>query len=106
MLKVDIFLPKSRPFDQEEYRRVQQETLFSGTRPFNCASVEDTLLHKLEWYRMGNERSDRQWNDILGILKVKGTTLDMQYLHTWANQLHVADLLDRAFIDAGLMRAP
>jgi hypothetical protein len=64
MLKVDVFLPKSRSFDQEEYRRIQLEVLVSGTRPFNIASAEDALLHKLEWYRMGNEISDRQWNDI------------------------------------------
>src|SRR5690348_11994312 len=55
MLKIDVFLPKARSFDQEEYRRVQQEVLVNGTRPFKMASAEDTLLHKLEWYRMGNE---------------------------------------------------
>jgi hypothetical protein len=54
---------------------------------------------------MGNEISDRQWQDILGILKIRGTQLDMVYLHTWAAQLHVTDLLDRALIDAGLMEA-
>jgi hypothetical protein len=105
MLKIDVFLPKARLFDQEEYRRVQEEALIDGTRPFKMASAEDTLLHKLEWYRMGNEISDRQWNDILGILKVRGVRLDMQYLHTWATQLHVADLLERALVDAGLMEA-
>jgi hypothetical protein len=103
MLKVDVFLPKARSFDQEEYRRVQQEVLVNGTRPFMMASAEDTLLHKLEWYRMGNEISDRQWNDILGILKVRGTMLDMGYLRTWAAQLHVTDLLDRALVDAGFV---
>jgi hypothetical protein len=106
MLKVDVFLPKSRSFDQEEYRRVQQEVLVNGTRPFKIASAEDTLLHKLEWYRMGNEMSDRQWNDILGVLKVRGAMLDMGYLRTWASQLCVADLLDRALADAGFMESP
>jgi len=105
MLKIDIFLPKARSFDQEEYRRVQQEVLINGTRPFKMASAEDTLLHKLEWYRMGNEVSDRQWNDILGILKVRGKRLDMGYLRTWAAELHVTDLLDRALADAGLMES-
>ena len=102
MLKVDVFLPKARPFDQEEYRRVQQEVLVNGTRPFKIASAEDTLLHKLEWYRMGNEISDRQWNDILGVLKVQGTHLDMDYLKKWSANLNVTDLLERALVDAGL----
>ncbi len=102
MLKVDVFIPKSRLFDQEELRRVQQEVLLEGTRPFNVASPESTILNKLEWYRMGGEVSDRQWNDILGVLKVQGTHLDMNYLQKWAANLNVTDLLERALVDAGL----
>jgi len=102
ILKVDIFIPKSRLFDQEELYRVQQEVLLEGTRPFNVASPEGTILNKLEWYRMGGEVSDRQWNDILGVLKVQGTSLDMAYLQRWAANLNVTDLLERALVDAGL----
>ncbi len=102
MLKVDIFIPKSRLFDQEELRKVRQEVLSEGTRPFNIASPEGTILNKLEWYRMGGEVSDRQWNDILGVLKVQGTNLDMAYLQRWAADLSVTDLLERALVDAGL----
>jgi len=102
MLKVDIFIPKSRLFDQEELRRVQQEVLAEGTRPFNVASPEGTILNKLEWYRMGGEVSDRQWNDILGVLKVQGTHLDMAYLQRWSASLNVTDLLEQALVDAGL----
>ncbi len=53
MLKVDVFIPKSRLFDQEELHRVQLQTLVEGTRPFYVASPEGTILNKLEWYRMG-----------------------------------------------------
>jgi hypothetical protein len=102
ILKVDIFIPKSRLFDQEELRRVRQEVLSEGTRPFNIASPEGTILNKLEWYRMGGEVSDRQWNDILGVLKVQSTNLDMNYLQKWAANLNVTDLLERALVDAGL----
>jgi len=63
---------------------------------------EGTILNKLEWYRMGGEVSDRQWNDILGVLKVQGTHLDMAYLQRWAANLKVTDLLERALVDAGL----
>ena len=51
---------------------------------------------------MGGEVSDRQWNDILGVLKVQGTDLDMTYLQKWAANLDVTDLLERALGDAGL----
>ncbi len=102
MLKVDVFVLKSRAFDQEELRRVQQQVLVEGSRTFYMASPEDLLLNKLEWYRMGGEVSDRQWNDILGVLKVQGTALDMDYLQRWAADLKVTDLLERALVDAGL----
>jgi len=102
MLKVDVYIPKFRSFDQEELRRAQQEVLLEGTRPFNIASPEGTILNKLEWYRMGGEVSDRQWKDILGVLKIQGTNLDMDYLKKWSANLNVTDLLERALVDAGL----
>jgi hypothetical protein len=64
--------------------------------------LETDYYIKLEWYRMGGEVSDRQWNDILGVLKVQGTNLDMSYLQKWAANLSVTDLLERALVDAGL----
>ncbi len=102
ILKVDVFIPKTRLFDQEELRRVQSKVLEGSDRTFFVASPEGTILNKLEWYRMGSEVSDRQWNDILGVLKVQGTHLDMNYLQKWAAHLDVTDLLERALVDAGL----
>jgi hypothetical protein len=105
MLKLDVFLPKSRSFDRGELQRVQAKVLEGSDHLFYIASPEGTLLNKLEWYRMGGEVSDRQWNDVLGILKVRGTSLDMDYLQKWAANLKVADLLERALVDAGLREA-
>jgi len=59
------------------------------------ASPEDTVLTKLEWYRMGGEVSDRQWRD------VQGERLDLLYLRQWAAALGVADLLERALTAVG-----
>jgi len=83
------------------------DVFIAGTGCYNAncrsiASPEGTILNKLEWYRMGGEVSDRQWNDILGVLKVQGTNLDMAYLQRWAADLSVTDLLERALVDAGL----
>ena len=63
-------------------------------------SPEDVILSKLEWYRMGGEVSDRQWRDILGVLKTKLEQLDRAYLRQWAKELKVEDLLERAFREA------
>jgi hypothetical protein len=106
MLKVDVFIQKTRAFDRETRRRVRQEKLdeTSSDHVFLLASPEDVILNKLEWYKMGGEVSDRQWNDILGVLKVQGTSLDLAYLRQWAAALDVSSLLDRALEDAGLMQ--
>jgi len=50
------------------------------------ASAEDTVLSKLEWYRLGGETSDRQWRDLLNVLKVQGERIDTVYLRHWAAQ--------------------
>ena len=54
------------------------------------------MLQKLRWYRLGNEVSDRQWRDILGIIGVQGRRLDLSDLRHGALTLGVTDLLDRA----------
>lgn len=60
------------------------------------------MLRKLEWYRDGGEVSDRQWADVLGILRLRSTELDRAYLDRWAPQLGVSDLLARAEREAQL----
>ena len=59
------------------------------------ATPEDTLLHKLVWYRLGGETSERQWGDIRGILEVQADGLDVDHLDRWATELGVEELLAR-----------
>jgi hypothetical protein len=49
---------------------------------------------------MGGEVSERQWRDILGIIKVQQERLDKAYLHTWAIELKLSSLLARALKDS------
>lgn len=98
MFKADVFVMKGDSWSREEMRRarVEQFDVPDGKVTVRFASPEDTLLHKLVWYRLGNEISDRQWNDILGVLKVQGDLLDDGYLDLWADALDVIELLVRA----------
>lgn len=97
MFKVDVFIPRPRPFLQAQLARAQRQTFSLVTEmSAKFASPEDTILSKLEWYRMGGEVSDRQWRDILGVLKTRAGELDLEYLRKWGAELNVSDLLERA----------
>ena len=101
MFKVDIFIPKDRPFDRQQLERRQPWIADPDSgRLIYVATAEDTLLAKLAWYRLGDETSDRQWRDILGVLAVQGDRLDLPYMHQWAASLGVSDLLERALAAA------
>ena len=60
------------------------------------SSPEDVILAKLEWYRLGGEVSERQWRDILGVIKTRASALDEVYLRKWAKDLKIGDLLEHA----------
>ena len=97
MFKVDVFIPRPRPFQQSQLERAQRQVFDLETKvSAKFASAEDTILSKLEWYRMGGEVSDRQWRDILGVLKTRSGELELGYLRKWAMELKVSDLLERA----------
>jgi hypothetical protein len=102
MFKVDVFIPRPRPFLRSQLARAQWQAFqFETEVKAKFASPEDTILSKLEWYRLGGEVSDRQWRDVLGVLKTRANELDLVYMLKWAVELNVSDLLERAFQDAG-----
>jgi hypothetical protein len=104
MMKVDVFVSKQRPFDRALFDRLTPEFLDAvGTSiPHPVPRAEDVVLLKLDWYRAGGEVSERQWGDVLGVLKVAAGDLDRGYLSQWATELGLADLLDRALAEAAV----
>jgi hypothetical protein len=96
MLKVDLFVAKRDPFDRSALARARPAALGPEAPAFPLASAEDVALHKLLWFRMGGEVSERQWGDVLGVLRVQAGALDAAYLDRWAAVLGVTDLLRRA----------
>lgn len=101
MFKVDVFIPHPRPFLQSQLTRAQRQTFaFETEVSAKFASPEDTILSKLELYRKGDEISERQWRDILGVLKTRAGELDLSYLQRWADELKVSDLLTSTLNDA------
>lgn len=99
-LKVDIYVLKPDAWHQEAFSRRRLDSLEEGAREFLFGTAEDIVLYKLVWFRMGGEVSERQWSDVLGVLRVQGDALDAEYLSRWAGILSVADLLEKAHVEA------
>ena len=103
MIKVNVFVSDHGEFDRRVLKRAKIESLDEkGEQRVYVKSPEDIVLQKLRWYRDGGEVSERQWGDVLGVLKVQATGLDGAYLRQWAAHLLVTDLLGRALEEAGL----
>jgi hypothetical protein len=101
MIKIDVFISLGRQFDRKSFERRRKDSISAepdSIQVFLC-SPEDTILSKLEWYKLGGSVSERQWKDILGIIKVQGELLDRKYLNKWAEELGVKDLLEKALVE-------
>lgn len=96
-MKVDVFVTKGDPFNTSVLqRRIRRNVIVEDESLSVClATPEDVLLHKLVWFRKGNETSERQWRDIAGILTQQRSRLDVNYITKWGDQLAVRDLWDR-----------
>jgi hypothetical protein len=92
--KVDVFISRGRPFDSKTVARAELGSL-GGERNLTVpiASLEDVIVIKLEWYRLGGDVSQRQWDDVSRLLSLVGETADLEYLRLAADSVGVADLL-------------
>lgn len=99
MLKIDFFILKKQPYQIKSFERRKLNSLEDSrdsVKIFLC-SPEDIIISKLEWFRLSNETSERQWLDILGVIKVQSDSLDKNYLKYWAKELNLFELLQKAF---------
>jgi hypothetical protein len=96
-IKVDVFVAGADAFDRVRLQRRQRIAIDApaGDDTLYVDTAEDVVLRKLEWYRRGGETSERQWRDVLAVLRVQ-QHLDDAHLQTWAKRLGIADLLVRA----------
>jgi hypothetical protein len=100
VLKIDVFVLGDSPLDRHQMERRQLvEVDVGGPIRLWVGSVEDQILRKLDWFRQGGETSDRQWRDVLGILKVQRTRIDHSYLRAAAIESHLEGLLARALVE-------
>lgn len=101
-VKVDMYVRPPTGLYASEIERARRVELGDSGPGVRVASPEDTVLQKLRWYEQAGRTSERQWRDVVGILKVQRAALERAYLSRWADELELAELLRRALEEAGL----
>jgi hypothetical protein len=97
MYKVDLFVAGPSALDREQLaRRITVDLGAFPARRTWVTAPENLVLRKLDWYRLGGGLSELQWRDILGVLKVQGSALDLEYMRRLAGGAGLSDLLERA----------
>ena len=95
MFKVDIFILKQDQASKEEMSR-RKSYRISEKQYLYLTSAEDIIIHKLQWYELGDRVSERQWKDVIGVLQVQDKHLNYDYLKKTANRMNVSELLTQA----------
>ncbi len=99
--KVDFFVAGDQQFDRVELQRsIREQIVVDPPRWAAVKSAEDIVLRKLQWFKEGGGVSDRQWKDLLGVLKAQEDRLDALYLDEWARRLGLSELLATARAEA------
>jgi len=99
--KIDIFIHGPSEFEERLLDRRRMLRLADISRRDVCVvSPEDIVLLKLRWFKETDCTSERQWNDVLGVLRIQRELLDFEYLTDSARKLGLEELLDRARAEA------
>ena len=96
MWKVDVILRQHTPFDASRFARREIVEIAGVSLP--TASAEDILITKLWWAKLGE--SERQIVDAAGILKVQGSSLNLDYIDRWVAVLELDKQWEAAQLQA------
>jgi len=94
--KADLYVQGTLPFNMAEFDRRRKAAIL-GLEVW-VLSPEDVILSKLEWAK--ESMSERQMQDVLGVLQMRRGSLDEEYLRKWARELGVEDMLTRLLQEA------
>jgi hypothetical protein len=97
---IDLMISGQEEYDLIKFDRKRLYTL-PGSGEVAIASPEDVIISKLIWRR--GSQSDKQWRDILGVLKVQQEKLDFTYLQSWVERFGLEQDWQRAKLEAGIV---
>lgn len=100
LFKVDVFVARTDELRHGQIRRGETIAIGPTAATVPMSGAEDTVIQKLIWFRLGGEVSDRQWRDVIAVLRVRAGLLDEGLLDRLSVEGGVNDLLDRARAEA------
>ncbi len=98
-IKIDVFIPPAGPLGTGQLDRRVVLEIFEGLQ-LPILGPEDVILQKLRWHALGGGVSDRQWRDVVAVLRLGAERLDDAYLDEVATCEGLAVSLQRAREDA------
>lgn len=101
LFRIDVFIRQYEEFNNIEFDTAREVEIVPGILSPVC-SPECIVLRKLMWFEMGGRVSDRQFNDVVGVLEVQKGRLDEPFMRSWATRLGVAESLGLALSDVAV----
>jgi hypothetical protein len=95
LIVINLDAAELNEYEQIKFDRRQSYSLQDDLQIY-LASPEDVVISKLLWGR--SSQSQKQWRDVLGVLKTQQELLDFEYIYDWGMRLDSVDL-DRAELD-------
>jgi hypothetical protein len=97
--RADLMIAEPDRYEQLKFARRRLSPFPDGTEVY-LACPEDVVISKLRWGE--RSQSEKQWRDVLGILKVQLGALDYEDMHTLAAEFEISEALERATVEAGV----
>lgn len=99
-MKIDLFVLGDGLLDRMQIERRVLIAVPGAAKGIWVTAPEDQVLRKLDWFRRGATTSDRQWRDVVGILRIHRQSMDLDYLRSSAVAVGLAETLDEALAQA------
>jgi hypothetical protein len=95
-LKIDLFFSKHDSLDCTSFNRRRAVEVNAAGERLYLPTAEDMILRKMLWFIDGGQVSERQWRDVIQMMRLVGPNLDNPYLDQWADWLDLQKLLGKA----------
>jgi hypothetical protein len=97
--RADLVLADDTKYERLKFQRRRLISWPDGTEVY-LVSPEDIVVNKLRWGQQS--QSEKQWRDVLGVLKTQQESLDYEYMHRWATEFDLDETLEQATLEAGV----